>query len=150
MLKKRVKEKEQISQAIRGLIKAYRTHGMKKIMSKIDELYASGTPPDMVKKKIIAEVVFFYNIPWPTIKESNKRGEVTHAKITTIILFHKHLNWSQATIAEYFARDPSLISRLVKDFYSNNPGEKVYYNSEFLSTFNKIDQKIISYKNQVK
>lgn len=142
-----------LEQAVQSIIKNYKISGSTKLKKQVIDLYNKKNHETAIEVKIYDEIYAVYRIDRDMIQNSKKRGVVTFAKITAILLFHKHLDLNQAQIGKKLKLKESIISRRLRGFYAV-PEEsddiamsKIYFSKVFINTFNDIDKKIKKFKN---
>jgi len=150
-------EASEVQGFIKDIIKAYKKFGSTRIENKIKELYntTDGNHHNLIKQKIFDEISTVYGVSEKVIKQSNKRGNVTQAKVTAMILLHKHIKISHSDIAKIFKRGQSLVSRKIRLFNNLNlknidiADVKLYYNEDFIINFELINKKIVTFKQAI-
>jgi hypothetical protein len=149
--------KEDIVQFVKYLYNGIKKFGMTRIELKLRELYVatSNNTHNLVKNKIFEEVSMAYGIAPKTILHSNKRGNITQAKVMAIILCHRHLEVTQAQIAHMFGHTPPIISARIKSFKSiTRDGKPLYesekrfekvYSTDFMKKYENVDARVTEF-----
>lgn len=152
-MNKSIQSSADLQKVVCSIIKNYKIAGSTRLKKEIADIYNKNKEQSAIEDKIYQEIYVYYRIDREMIHHSKQRGVVTNAKVMAILLFHKHIDISQAEIAKRFSRGQSIISRRVRSFYSvisNGQDakiiDKVYCDPAFISIFNHIDKKIKKFK----
>ncbi len=135
---------------VKVIIDGYKKYG-DDFEVKIRELVDSqDSHREKIQSKILEETATMYRVSVRDILKSKKRGRVNLARVSVIILCHKHLSKKQQEIADMFGRDNSLVSRKIKAFKSGTDSpEKFCADKIFQKKFRFLDMRISNFKNSL-
>lgn len=151
------KSKEGVSALVRSINDGIKKYGLARIEQKLSELSTSSpkTRQALIKSRILDEISAVYGISKRAFLTSNKRGAVTQAKVTAILLFSRHLTASQAEIADIFDIPVTVCYARIRTFkrvVENRPVlekekhfEKVYQYNDFMAKIDQIDRVITEF-----
>lgn len=143
---------DELADFVRLIIKGYKRFGSSAIDSKLREIVSRDKRTDELKKEILSQVARAYNCSIPDIINSGKRGDVSCAKVMTILLFNDHLGLASIDIARIFNKDKSLVAKRIRIFRQYMNGgvqktqssiDKMYFNKEFVTLYRSIGRRIV-------
>lgn len=148
---------EEITSLMRDLFSTVEIFGLRYVQQHLEKMIESESDKiQALRKQILDEVSKVYGVPSKELMSSKKRGEVTDAKATAIILIHQHLNLSNAEIGGMFGCGRKIVERKLRAFKRADgsvdvrDGDvtfvKIYSSKTFLSNFRIINDKINDYK----
>lgn len=135
-----------------------RRFGIKRVGSKLNELYTvkDKNIPTLIKNRIFDEITISYGMSLKKVLMSKERGNVTQAKVMTMILLLRHMNTSRANIASLFGLHVRAISHRLNSFNrvvgnSNymDRYSKMFFENDFMEKLEKIDKNINEFKEKL-
>ena len=144
------KETKELTAFFKAMNRAFRKHGMKKIIITIQsiDLQDNNVFFRDILNFIFETVCDKYEITIDELRGKETRGESTTARKLAIILAKEHLDISDELLAAEFGRVRQVVFGIMKEYEAYDREDK--YHKDFFKVFDEIDEKVLNHIDKLK
>lgn len=152
-----VKLDTEVSKFVHLFNKGIKKFGLHKIKQKLNELdvVKNKNIPTLILNKIFEEINFVYGIAPEILIYSKKRGDITRARVMTMILLKKHLTDKQNEIAIILRTTPATVNHRLSSFSKKTRYDgrdiygKIFHEKDFINNLENISQNITKFATEL-
>ena len=144
-------ESLKINRFLNTLQKGIRTHGIEKIADTIHSINILGNDKygDEIRDYIFRIVTKEYRVTDYDLVNADKRGDVTLARNTAIILLYKNLQLSDKSLGLIFNRVRQVPCK-VRTSYSKSVDSDNLMDKDYCRTINRLNRRVVKYVKDLK
>jgi len=144
-------ENLKINRFLNALQKGIRTHGIEKIADTIQGISVLGNDKygDEIRDYVFSIVTKEYRVTEYDLVNADKRGDVTIARNTAIILLHKHLQLSDKSLGLIFNRVRQVPCK-VRTSYLKSVDSDNLMDKDYCRIINRLDRRVGKYVKELK